>query len=69
MEAALDRGEVAVRGRELGGERGQALTEYAVGLIVLIPICIYLFNPDNAVFIGIRIFFDDTCTLILLPGP
>jgi hypothetical protein len=50
-------------------DRGQALTEYSIAMVMIVPLCIFLFMPDNELFEGIRVIFDDTRLLILLPGP
>jgi len=59
-------------------DRGQALTEYSIAMVMIVPLCIFLFTPDNhfiagievvSAFEGIRVIFDDIRLLILLPGP
>ena len=50
-------------------DKGQAMTEYAVAILILVPVAMYLFDPDNLVLEGIRTLFDDVRILVLLPGP
>jgi Flp pilus assembly pilin Flp len=50
-------------------EKGQAMTEYAVAILALVPVAMYLFMPDNLILDGIRTLFDDIRFLVLLPGP
>jgi hypothetical protein len=53
----------------LRDDRGIAMTEYILIMLVVLPAIFYLFNPDNGFYKGIRDQYELTTTLLMFPGP
>ncbi len=49
--------------------RGQTLTEYAIIVGTLTLICIYLIDPNNGIYAGIRGAYDRMMFMLVWPGP
>jgi hypothetical protein len=50
-------------------DRAQAIAEYVLLAGLIITFCIYLMDPDNGLYGGIRIVYDRISYLTMLPGP
>lgn len=50
-------------------DSGQALTEYVLLAGFIVVLCIFLMDPDNGLYEGMRIVYDRISFLTLLPGP
>jgi Flp pilus assembly pilin Flp len=49
-------------------DRGVAMTEYTVCLLVTIPLICYLFHPDNGFYEAARTEFDMSRMMLMFPG-
>ena len=62
--------EVAVRALLwLRDERGVAMAEYLLVTMVLVPLVIIVFHPDNGLYQAARSYFDRTALMVQFPGP
>ena len=55
--------------RLLRDEKAQALTEYAVLMLVVMTLCFYLYHPDNLFYHAARSRCDLIVFMLTLPGP
>lgn len=53
----------------LKDDRGQAMTEYALILGITVPLCAWLWHPNNHFFNGMRRLYTRMKMVIMLPGP
>lgn len=65
-----NRGSIAqcVRG-VLRDDSGQAMTEYAVLMLVICTLCFWLYHPDNGFYFAAKLHFDTTALMLAMPGP
>ncbi|MDA0321703.1 MAG: hypothetical protein O2923_03165 [Verrucomicrobia bacterium] len=49
--------------------RGQTITEYAIIMGTMTLICIYLIDPNNGIYAGIRGAYDRMMFMLVWPGP
>jgi len=55
--------------RVLRDQNAQALTEYAVLMMIIMTLCFYLYHPDNLIYHAFRARYDMTVLMLSLPGP
>jgi hypothetical protein len=53
----------------LKDDSGQALTEYAIVMLVIASASFYLYYPHNALYKSMRDVYDNTIFMLILPGP
>ena len=53
----------------LNDDSGQALTEYAIIMLVIAAASFYLYYPHNGIYKSMRDVHDKTILVLILPGP
>ena len=49
-------------------DRGVAMSEYTIVMLVTIPLICYLYHPDNGLFEAARTEFDMSRLMLMFPG-
>ncbi len=68
MKAFLKRG-VRVFCAVWRDERGQAMTEYVILMLMVSTLAFWLFHPENGFPKALRDRYELTTTLLMMPGP
>lgn len=53
----------------LKDDSGQALTEYAIIMLIIASAAFYLYYPHNGLYKSMRDVYDKTILMLTLPGP
>lgn len=65
----MNRGGKSFVGKFLADPRGQAMTEYVILTLLVTCACVFLLDPQNEIYVGLRRMYDFIGNGLCLPGP